>query len=74
MEVHFTHEQEARLLKIAMHEGIDPAQLVKEAVLRLLEDDTRFRNAVRQGIQQADQGQLIEEDEMDARVRRLFPS
>ena len=74
MEVHFTHEQEARLLKIATHEGIDPAQLVKEAALRLLEDDTCFRNAVRQGIQQADQGQLIEEDEMDARVRRLFPS
>lgn len=60
-------------MKIAAHEGIDPAQLVKEAVLRLLEDDTRFRNAVRQGMQQADQGQLIEEDEMDARVR-LFPS
>jgi predicted transcriptional regulator len=74
MEVHFTHEQEVRLSKIATHEGIDPAQLVKEAALRLLEDDTRFRNAVRQGIQQADQGQLIEEDEMDARVRRLFPS
>ena len=74
MEVHFTHEQEARLLKIATHEGIDPAQLVKEAALRLLEDDTLFRNAARQGIQQAEQGQLMEEDEMDARVRRLFPS
>jgi DNA-directed RNA polymerase subunit L len=48
MEVHFTPEQEVRLLKIATHEGIDPAQLVKEAALRLLEDDTRFRNAVRQ--------------------------
>jgi predicted transcriptional regulator len=74
MEVHFTREQEARLMKIATHEGIDPAQLIKEAALRLLEDDTRFRNAVRQGIQQANQGRLIEEDEMDARVRRLFPS
>jgi hypothetical protein len=74
MEVHFTHEQEMRLLKIATHEGIDPAQLVKEAALRLLEDDARFHNAVGQGMQQADQGQLIEEDEMDARVRRLFPS
>ena len=40
MEVHFTHEQEVRLLKIATHEGIDPAQLVKEAALRLLEDTT----------------------------------
>jgi len=74
MEVHFTHEQEVRLLKIATHEGIDPAQLVKEAALRLLEDDARFRAAVRQGIEQADRGQLIEEDEMDARVKRLFPS
>ncbi len=72
MEVHFTHEQEVRLLKIATHEGIDPAQLVKEAALRLLEDDARFRAAVRQGIEQADLGQLIEEDEMDARVKRLF--
>jgi predicted transcriptional regulator len=74
MEVHFTHEQEVGLLKIATHQGIDPAQLVKEAALRLLEDDTRFRAAVRQGIEQADRGQMIEEDEMDARVRRLFPS
>jgi predicted transcriptional regulator len=74
MEVHFTHEQEVRLLKIATHEGIDPAQLVKEAALRLLEDDARFRAAVRQGIEQADRGQLIEEDEMDARVKRLFSS
>jgi hypothetical protein len=48
--------------------------LVKEAALRLLEDDIRFCNAVRQGIEQADQGHLIEEDEMDARVRRLFSS
>jgi predicted transcriptional regulator len=74
MEVHFTPEQEVRLLKIATQEGIDPAQLVKEAALRLLEDDIRFCNAVRQGIEQADQGHLIEEDEMDARVRRLFSS
>lgn len=74
MEVHFTLEQEARLAKIATHEGIDPAQLVKEAALRVLEDDARFRAAVRQGMEQADRGQLIEEDEMDARVKRLFPS
>jgi len=74
MEVHFTAEQEARLSKIATHEGIDPVQLVKDAALRLLEDDARFRAAVRKGVQQADQVNLIEEEEMDARVQRLFPS
>lgn len=74
MEVHFTPEQEARLSKIATHEGIDPEKLVKDAALRLLEDDARFRAAVLKGIEQADQGKLIEEDEMDARIKRMFPS
>ena len=74
MEVHFTPDQEARLLKIAAHEGIDAEKLVKDAALRLLEDDARFRAAVLKGIEQADQGQLIDEDEMGARVNRMFPS
>ena len=74
MEVRFTPDEEARLSKIAAHEGIQAEKLVRDAVLRLLEDDARFRAAVRRGIQQADQGQFIEEDEMDARVKRMFPS
>lgn len=72
MEVHFTPEQEARLSKMATHEGIDPEKLVKDAALRLLEDDTRFRAGVRKGIEQADRGQFIDEEEMDARVKRMF--
>jgi predicted transcriptional regulator len=72
MEVHFTPEQEARLSKMATHEGIYPEELVKDAALRLLEDDTRFRAGVRKGIEQADRGQFIEEEEMDARVKRIF--
>jgi predicted transcriptional regulator len=72
MEVHFTPEQEARLSKMVTHQGIDPEELVKDAALRLLEDDTRFRAGVRRGIEQADRGQFIEEEEMDARVKRMF--
>ena len=34
----------------------------------------RFRAAVQRGIEQADRGELIEEEEMDARVKRWFPS
>jgi len=45
---------------------------VKDAALRLLEDDARFRAGVRKGIEQADRGQFIEEEEMDARVKRMF--
>ena len=74
MEVRFTPEQEALLSKIATQEGIDPEQLVKNATLRLIEEDARFRAAVQMGLEQADRGQFIEEAEMDARVKRMFPS
>jgi predicted transcriptional regulator len=72
MEVRFTPEEEARLARIATQEGVDPAELVKVAALRFLEDDTRFRAGVRKGIEQADRGEFIEEEEMDARVKRMF--
>jgi len=41
---------------------------VKDAGLRLLEQDARFRAAVREGVAQAGRGEFIEEKEMDARI------
>jgi predicted transcriptional regulator len=72
MEVRFTPEEELRLAKIATQEGLDPAELVKDAALRLLEEDARFRAGVRKGLEQADRGEFIEEEEMDARVKRML--
>lgn len=72
MEVPFTPEEEARLARIARHEGVDPAELVKGAALRLLNDDARFRAGVRKGIEHADRGEFFEEEEMDARVKRML--
>ena len=43
MELHFTPEEEAQLAQIAIKEGTDAERLVKEAALRLLEEDARFR-------------------------------
>jgi predicted transcriptional regulator len=74
MEVHFTPDQEAKLNQIASTAGTDAERLVKEAALRLLEEDARFRAAVREGIAQADQGKFIEEQEMDARIAQLLRS
>jgi predicted transcriptional regulator len=68
MEIQFTPEQEARLDQIARVEGIPSSKLVEQAAVSLIEDDERFRQAVRRGISQADRGLLIEEDEMDQRV------
>jgi len=74
MEVRFTPEQEAQLAKIATTAGTDPERLVKEAALGLLQEDSRFRAAVREGIAQADRGEFIEEDEMNARLEQMLRS
>ncbi len=72
MEVHFTPEQEAILSQIAIDNGTDAEQLVKEAALRLVKEDSQFRAAVRRGIEQADRGELLEHDEVVARIERLL--
>src|ERR1022692_4546797 len=74
MEVHFTPEQEAQLSQIADHTGTLAAHLVKDAALRLLEEDGRFRAAVRKGIEQAHRSEFIEEEEMDVHIERMLQS
>ena len=74
MEVHFTPEQEAQLAHIAASNGTDPEALVKDAAMRLLEEDARFRAAVREGLAQADRGEFVEEEEMDARFEAMLRS
>ena len=74
MEVHFTPEQEAQLAQVAAVAGTDTERLVKDAALPLLEQDARFRAAVREGISQADRGEFIEEEEMEARIERMLNS
>jgi predicted transcriptional regulator len=74
MEVQFTPEQEALLAQIATKEGTDAQRLVKSAALRLLDEDARFRAAVREGCTQADQGQFVEESEMNALFEQMLPA
>jgi hypothetical protein len=49
---------------IANHAGTDTERLVKNAALRLIEETTRFRAAVRESITQAVRGELIDDDEV----------
>ena len=74
MEVLFTAEQEAQLVRIATQSGTDATHLVRDAALRLLERDACFRAFVKEGIAQADRGEFIEEDEMDARFEEMLRS
>jgi predicted transcriptional regulator len=72
MEVHFTPEQEARLAEIANKAGTDAEHLVKNAALRLLDRDAGFRAAVRKGMEEADRGEFVPDDEMEARIERML--
>jgi predicted transcriptional regulator len=74
MEVHLTPEQEMHLAQIASHSGKDVAELLHDAALHLLEEDEHFHAQVREGTEQAERGEFIEEEEMDIRIKRMFLS
>ena len=72
MEVHLIAEKEAQLQRLASNTGRNPVQVVEEAVDRLLEEDARFRVAVRKGFASLDRGDFIDEEEMAVRVGRML--
>ena len=74
MEVQLSPEKQARLQDVAARTGREAAQLVEEAVDRMLEYDTRFVEAVEEGRAQARRGELIEHDEVVARIEGMFQS
>ncbi len=68
--MYFTPEQEVQLAQIATKAGTGPEHLVKDAALRLLAEEARFRAAVREGIAQADRSEFIEEEEWTLALSR----
>jgi len=72
MELHLTPEQEAQLARIAAKAGTVPERLVTNVVVRYLDEEARFLAAVEKGIAAAERGEFIEEEEMDARLERMF--
>jgi predicted transcriptional regulator len=74
MNVDFTPEQEAQLSQIAARAGMDTEHLVKDAVLRLLEENAKLRLSVRRAIEEADQGELIDHQEVVAHIEQRFQS
>lgn len=72
MEVHFTTEQQARILEIAKKSGTAPERVVTDVVARYLDEESRFLAAVEKGLAAAERGDFIEEEEMDARLGAMF--
>ena len=74
MQVHFTPEQEARLHQLGADKGTAAEELVREAALQLIDVDPLLLASVRRGIAQADAGELLDHDEVMARVNRSLQS
>jgi predicted transcriptional regulator len=70
MEIRLTPEKEARLHELAARSGKNTAELVQEAVDRLLDYETWFIKEVEKGQAQASSGELIEHDAVVARIEK----
>jgi predicted transcriptional regulator len=70
MEIHLTPEKEALLRQVAARTGQNTAQVIQEAVDRLLDHDAWFVQEVEKGQSQAAKGELIDHDELVARIEK----
>jgi predicted transcriptional regulator len=70
MEIHLTPEKEALLRQLAARTGQDTTEVVQEAVDRLLDHEAWFIQEVEKGQLQAGKGELIDHDELVARIEK----
>ncbi len=70
MELHLTPEKEALLQQLAIRTGKNTTDLVQEAVDRLLDYDAWFIREVEKGLTQTARGELLEHDEVVARIEK----
>jgi predicted transcriptional regulator len=68
------NDARARLTHVAAQQRRGHDEFVQDMVTRYPEDEVRFLEGVERGIQAAERGEFIEEEEMDARVEGMFKS
>jgi len=78
MEVRLKPETESRLNELAAKTGRQPDELLEDAMAGYLalysEPDPRFIEAVQKGIASADRGDLLDHEEVVARIEKRFGS
>jgi predicted transcriptional regulator len=74
MEVHFAPEQEARLAESAAQQGRNPDELVRQALARYFDEESRFVDAVRRGEEANERGEYLAHDEVGRRLERFLQS
>ncbi|MGH9740862.1 MAG: CopG family ribbon-helix-helix protein [Candidatus Acidiferrum sp.] len=72
MEVELTAELQAKLEEVAAQQGRDAQSLVREAVERLVDYDKWFVREVEKGLAQVERGEVLEHEEVGARMEKLL--
>ena len=70
MELHLKPELEARIARIAGETGRGADEVIEELLETFLDYDDWFRREVRQGLDEADRGLLLEHEHVVARVEQ----
>jgi predicted transcriptional regulator len=72
MEVRLAPETEAKLNELAAGRGLTAESLVREAVERFVDYDEWFIRQVEKGLAQIESGELLEHQEVGARLDKLI--
>ena len=72
MTLEVTPEQEARIQQAAQQSGRSVSEVLTEAALWLLKFEESREGSLQLSLGQADRGEFIEEEEMDARFERMM--
>jgi predicted transcriptional regulator len=72
MEVHLKPDVEAKLCRLATHQGRDAATLVEEVVERLVDHDDWFLREVDKGLASSDRGEFVEHEAIRELIDRRY--
>ena len=72
MEVQLSPEVEAEIMKRAISEGKEPAEVAQELIASSLTADARFLAAIEEGFAELDAGKFITHEEVGRRIERRF--
>jgi predicted transcriptional regulator len=74
MDIRLSPDQEERLARLAARDGRSMGDVVRDAIVRYLDDDARFVAAVKIGLAAAQTGDFVAADEVWANVERTLKS
>jgi predicted transcriptional regulator len=74
MQVELTPDLESKLTRLAEQQGRDSAELVTEAVERLVAYDAWFLAEVEKGLEAADGGELTDHKAVRAMIDSRYPA